>query len=54
MAKKAKKGKGNKANNNNRSPVGSAPPPATENQDIVDDPAPDPAAAVVEDAFQVC
>lgn len=52
MAKKAKKGKNNK-NNNNRAPVGSAPP-AVENKDLVNDPAPDSAAAAVEDGLQVC
>lgn len=50
--KKNKNNKNNK-NNNNRPPVGSAPPPEPENKDLVDS-APDPAAAAVEDALQVC
>lgn len=49
MAPKKKKTKNNK-NNNNRSPAGSAPPPELENKDS----ALDPAAAAVEDGFQVC
>jgi hypothetical protein len=53
MANKKAKKKNNKNNATNRSPVGSTPPDI-ENKDLIDIPAPDPAAGAVEDVVQVC